>query len=184
MIARRLGLAIGVVTLVASLIYLFVYLYRWEWNRALTAGVFVIVSESALLGAALFERLRRIEARLDQRPAPPAAAVTAALGRLEETAPEAHDHFAWLNVRSGSTNVFVPVLMGAGVVLSALAWAVERLARATARPVLEHRLADRVAGLALPEGGFLSRRQPEPVPADVALLLAPVPASPRPTRRP
>lgn len=184
MIARRLGLAIGVATLAASLVYLFVYLYRWEWNRALTAGVFVIISELALVGAAVLERLRRIEARLDERPAPPASAVAAALGRLEETAPPARDHFAWLDVRSGSTNVFVPVLMGAGVVLSALAWAVERMARATARPALEHRLADRVASLALPEGGLLSRPEPESVPADVALLLAPVPAATRPARRP
>lgn len=177
MTARRLGLAVGVATLAASLTYLFVYLYRWEWNRALTAGVFVIISEVALVGAAILERLRRIETRLDERPTPTTASVVTALGRLEETAPAARDHFAWLDVRRGSTNVFVPVLMGAGVVLSALAWAVERLARATARPVLENRLAGRVAGLALPEGGLLAGRQAEPLSPDVVLLRAPVPTA-------
>jgi hypothetical protein len=41
------------------------------------------------------------------------------------------DHFAWLQESSSRTSVFIPVLLGAGVLLSGLAWLVERLARAT-----------------------------------------------------
>ena len=53
-------------------------------------------------------------------------------------------------------SVFVPVLMGAGLVVSGIAWLVERLAHATARPVLEHRLASQLQPLAMPSGGLMS----------------------------
>ena len=43
----------------------------------------------------------------------------------------------------------------AGVVLSAIAWMLERVARSTATPVLETRLARRLAPLSLPPGGLL-----------------------------
>ena len=36
--------------------------------------------------------------------------------------------------------MFVPVLMGAGVILSGLAWLVEKLAKATATPAMERSL--------------------------------------------
>jgi hypothetical protein len=65
--------------------------------------------------------------------------------------------------------VFVPVLMGMGVVASALAWVIERLARATARPALERRLAARLAPLSWPDGGLV-RAAEEPL----AILARPV----------
>lgn len=40
--------------------------------------------------------------------------------------------FAWLSEHTYDLNVFVPVLLGAGAMLSALAWVVERVAAATA----------------------------------------------------
>jgi hypothetical protein len=51
--------------------------------------------------------------------------------------------------------VFLPILLGAGVLASAAAWAVESLARATAGPALERRLAYRLAAFDLPAGGLL-----------------------------
>jgi hypothetical protein len=59
--------------------------------------------------------------------------------------------------------VFLPVLLGAGVLVSAVAWLIEHLARATVSPTLERRLAVRLDTLALPPGGLRG----EPV-ADVA----------------
>jgi hypothetical protein len=41
------------------------------------------------------------------------------------------DHFAWLRAAPSRTSVFIPVLLGAGVLLSAAAWLVERVARAS-----------------------------------------------------
>ena len=37
-IIRRLGLVAAVATMAATGGYFFVYLYRWEWNRALTSA--------------------------------------------------------------------------------------------------------------------------------------------------
>ena len=51
--------------------------------------------------------------------------------------------------------MFIPVLLGAGAVLSALAWVVERLARATAGRAAEQGLATRLGALEPPTGGLL-----------------------------
>ena len=40
--ARRLGMLATIAVMAASGSYVFVYLYRWEWNRALiSAAIFV-----------------------------------------------------------------------------------------------------------------------------------------------
>jgi hypothetical protein len=154
MTPRRLAYTSLIIALAASGIYVFVYLVRWEWNRALIAGIFFIGAEVALIGAALYEKLRSIERRMALQHSPQA------LERIQEAAPEPHNHFAWLTENRGDLNVFVPVLMGAGLVISALAWLVERVARATAQPVVERRLAARMTPLAMPAGGLLGRSSP------------------------
>ena len=65
--------------------------------------------------------------------------------------------FAWLAKPDGM-NVFIPVLLGAGALLSAVAWAVERLARATAGRAAERGLAGQLAALDLPAGRPPRRR--------------------------
>jgi hypothetical protein len=155
MTPRRLAYASLIAALAASGVYVFVYLVRWEWNRALIAGVFFLGAEVALIGAALYEKLRSIERRMAAQSVSPQT-----LERIQEAAPEPHNHFAWLTENRGDLSVFVPVLMGAGLVISGLAWLVERLARATAQPVLEHRLVARMAPLALPAGGLMGRPSP------------------------
>ena len=64
MTPRRIAYASLIAALAASGIYVFVYLVRWEWNRALIAGVFFLGAEVALIGAALYEKLRSIERRM------------------------------------------------------------------------------------------------------------------------
>ena len=58
-------------------------------------------------------------------------------------------------MRPEHSNVFIPVLLGAGAVLSGLAWIVERLAKATAGRAGEHGLARQLGELDLPSGGLL-----------------------------
>ncbi|HYP23796.1 MAG TPA: hypothetical protein VEV43_09495 [Actinomycetota bacterium] len=149
MSSKRIAYAVLTVVLAASGTYLFVYLYRWEWNRTLIAGIFFVAAEIALVGAAILERLKKMESRIESRVAEPPA-----LAHIQETAPEPKAGFKWLT-RTGGTNVFVPVLMGAGFVVSGIAWLVERFAHATARPALERGLAWRLAPLSLPAGGFV-----------------------------
>ena len=150
---RRLAAALGLVVLLSSGVYVFVYLYRWEWNRALFAAALFIATEMALLGTAVLGRLRTVMTGLEElrhRPVDPLV-----LARIQETAPARRDHFAWLSPEREELGVFVPVLMGAGVVLSGVAWLVERLAGASATPALERGLAGRLSKLSLPEGGLV-----------------------------
>jgi hypothetical protein len=150
--ARRLGGAIGAVTLVGSGTYVFVYLYRWEWNRALISGVFFLAAEVALATLMLSGRMQRMAAETaDLRQQLHRQRV---VHHLQASAPAPRDHFAWVR-RPGQLNVFVPVLLGAGVLLSGLAWCVERLGRLTAGPALERGLADRLGTLAPPVAGFV-----------------------------
>jgi hypothetical protein len=140
--------------LVASGAYVFIYLYRWQWNQVLVSGLFFVAAEIAVVASVLLRRLHAVEQRLDElqhRPAP--AEAPAALEAIEASAPPPKDRFAWLS--ASRTSVFLPILLGAGVVLSGVAAVVERIAGATARPVLEHRLALRLQPLALPSGGLL-----------------------------
>ncbi|HET6954857.1 MAG TPA: hypothetical protein VFI47_31135, partial [Acidimicrobiales bacterium] len=137
--ARILRSLLGGVTLAASGTYTFVYLYRWEWNRALMSAAIFVAAEVAIMGSLLSQRLKVIDRRLDAQDARAAQAQAAGaarsvrLDRVRSTAPPPRATFAWL-ARPEQMNVFVPVLMGAGVVMSGLAWVVERLARATVTP--------------------------------------------------
>jgi hypothetical protein len=150
---RILRSLLGGVTLAASGTYTFVYLYRWEWNRALMSAAIFVAAEVAVMGSLLSQRLKVISARLDETQEKPARAVR--LERIRSSAPPARTNFAWLS-RPEHMNVFVPVLMGAGVVMSGLAWLVERLARATVSPMAERGLAARLDGLELPAHGFVT----------------------------
>ena len=149
MSAKKLAYAVMAVTLAASGAYMFVYLYRWEWNRTLIAGIFFVAAEIGLIGAVILERLKKMETRMASTAAEPPA-----LAAIQETAPEQKAGFKWLTSTDG-TNVFVPVLMGAGFVVSGIAWLVERFAHATARPAMERGLAWRLVPLSLPQGGFV-----------------------------
>jgi len=145
---RRIGYAIGLVVLVASGAYLLVYLYRWEWNRAMIAGLFFVSAEVGLATATIMSRLSRIETKLDEEHAEVAA-------KVREAAPEPRRHFEWLREDATRMQVFVPVLLGAGVLLSGLAWVVDKIAQTTARPVLESRLVASLAPISFPAGGLL-----------------------------
>ena len=146
--ARGVGTVVGVGVLAASGTYVALDLIRWEWTRAILTGVLFLAAEIALgfvhLGG--------------QRPGAPAPAGRhdRIIARLHgaESAP-ATPVFAWLRPDPRNTNVFVPLLMGAGLVLSGLAWVVERLARATAGLTSDRVVARRLAELGPPAGGLL-----------------------------
>lgn len=154
--ARVIGLLALLVVMVAAGWYVFVYLHRWEWNRAIVSGVIFLAAEVALLGALVLERLTRVLRRVETMDRPDER-VTAI---LREHRPEPLHPFAWLE--PNRSNVFVPVLLGAGVVLSGLAWLVDRIARLTAGPSIERGLAQRLSRLQPPPEGLLGEQQPDP----------------------
>lgn len=160
---RRIAFLAAVVTTAASGYYFFVYLTRWEWNRALTSGVIMLAAEVALFGGLALDRIGRLRttlagAAVADRPAGAPGRRDRVLARLEESRPQPRDHFAWLAPHR--TNVFVPVLLGAGVVVSAVAWVVERVARATAGRQMERGLALRLEALAPPDALVAAEADP------------------------
>ena len=155
---RRLRYAAAIGALLCTGVYLFVYLYRWEWHRAIVAGILLLATEVGIATSVLLDRLRSIEGRLDRLADIEAARQVET--RIREAAPEPRVTFDWLRADADRMSVFVPLLLGAGVVLSGLAWVVERVARATAGPALERELTLRLGPLTLPAGGLLG---PAPV---------------------
>jgi hypothetical protein len=156
--ARRIALAALIVVMAAAGWYVFVYLYRWEWNRALLSGMIFLAAEVGLLAALVLDRLGRLNRRVDD--IDQARVDERALRRLRENAPEPAKPFAWLD--RSQMNVFVPVLLGAGVVLSGLAWIVDRVARLTAVPSMERGLVRQLHTLQPPAGGLLGGDRPDP----------------------
>ena len=158
-LARLVGRLIGLVVLIVSGAYLLIYLYRWEWNRALVAGIFFVSAEVAIASGVILSRLRAIEDHLARGGGASPVSATAP--------PERRSPFAWLRPDPNRMGVFIPVLLGAGVILSTLAFLVERIARFTAAPVAEHDLASRLATLAPATEGLVPPvgAAPEPAPA-------------------
>ncbi|MFD3377944.1 MULTISPECIES: hypothetical protein [unclassified Streptomyces] len=145
---RRVAYFFGSAAAAGAGTYVVIYLYRWQWQRAILCGVLLLVVEVMLLGIVLLGRLARIEERM--RDADRRQEDVLARLREKETRP-AGDRFRWLDEPTSRTYVFVPVLMVTGVLLSGLAWIVQRIASATARPTAERRLAGRLAVLAAPD---------------------------------
>ncbi|MFF7165323.1 hypothetical protein ACFZBP_28785 [Streptomyces sp. NPDC008086] len=154
---RKIAYVFGAVVATGAGTYLIVYLYRWQWQRAMICGVLLLVVEVMLFGLVTLGRLSRIEERLrdnDRRQRELDARTEDVLTRLREPAAAREEtRFRWLEDPAERSYVFVPVLMVAGVALSGLAWVVQKLASATARPA-ERRLAGRLAVLAAPDGPF------------------------------
>ena len=125
------------------------------------AGVRIIflAAEIGLLATLVLERLNKLGSRVDNIDR--ARADHRALRRLREHAPEPARPFAWLD--RSQMNVFVPVLLGAGVVLSALAWVVDRVARLTAVPSMERAWSRSLSALQPHPDGMLGEDRPDPV---------------------
>ncbi|MFC8511703.1 hypothetical protein [Streptomyces sp. NPDC057257] len=153
---RRVVYLFGGLAAAGAGTYLVVYLYRWQWQRAILCGILLLVVEVMLLGIVMLGRLGRIEERIrdsDARQRELTARQEDVLARLR-AGPESGrgseaPRFRWLEESGERTYVFVPVLMVTGVLLSGIAWVVQRIASATAKPA-ERRLAGRLAVLAAP----------------------------------
>jgi hypothetical protein len=123
-LVRSLGRAVLVVVLVASGWYTALSLYWWEWQRAFFYGLTFVAALVVVLFLVLQARLDRLERQLVGRTDTSAGDPD---GGHEEIPANPERGFAWLNPGQG-TFVFVPLLVGFGVAVSALAVAVERVA--------------------------------------------------------
>ncbi|WP_329278387.1 hypothetical protein [Streptomyces sp. NBC_01451] len=151
---RRIAYLFGWLAAAGAGTYVVIYLYRWQWQRAVLCGVLLLVVEVMLLGITLVGRLSRIEEQVREtqdQVRESGRRQQDVLARLRETpVRQSAGRFRWLDEPAERTYVFVPVLMVTGVVLSGLAWVVQRIASVTAKPA-ERRLAGRLAVLAAPD---------------------------------
>jgi hypothetical protein len=138
----------GLGTLLAGAFYLVVSLNRWEWNRALFFGLIVLIAEVGLATGLVLRRLARLEHDL-RGPADPAVVQI-----LNETRPT-RDRFAWMRESTGQLNVFITFVVAGGVLLSGIAWVVDRVASKTSSPAGEERLARQLDPISYPAGGLL-----------------------------
>lgn len=159
---KALSWVVGVATLLATGGYLFVYVYRWEWHRALLVGVLFLACLVVLAAAVVLRRLSRMERCLAALSPEPTGSLVRQ--RLRD-APRSARPFPWLGAEAlDRTHVFIPILLGGGVIVSALAWLVERVAGSSARAGVEAELSGELAAVAYPE---------EPlVPSEAELLAA------------
>ena len=139
----------GIGTLLAGAVYMVVSLNRWEWNRALFFGLIVLIAEVGLATGLVLRRLARLE-HIAKRDADPAVVQI-----LSETRPPTRDRFAWMRESTGQLNVFITFLVGGGVILSGIAWLVDRVASKTSSPAGEERLARQLYPISYPSGGLL-----------------------------
>ena len=138
----------GIGTLVAGATFMVVSLNRWEWNRALFFGLIVLIAEIALATGLVLRRLARLEYSTKRSVDPAVAQI------LHETRPS-RDRFAWMRESTGQFNVFITFLVGGGVILSGIAWLVDKVAARTSSPAGEERLARHLHPISYPTGGLL-----------------------------
>jgi len=140
----------GLGTLGAGAIYMVVSLNRWEWNRALFFGLIVLIAEVGLATGLVLRRVAKLEYSLKL-----SAEERAIRGILRETRPPSPDRFAWLQESARGLNVFITFLVGGGVLISGVAWIVDRVASRTSSPAGEERLSRQLGSISYPSGGLL-----------------------------
>lgn len=118
------------VTVVAG-VQLILYIVWWEWVRASLAGVVFVACLVVAAAVVILDRIERLERRIREvgataRPRNEIAEPDAP--SVLEPAPD----FRWLEaVKPTPTYVFVPLLLGLGVLVTLVSNVVERIARAT-----------------------------------------------------
>ena len=142
---------LGVATLAGAGVYTALSVVRWEWNRALFFGIVFLAAQIALATALLLQRLDKIGS----------AAGRSGPRELEFVRAARRDHarFEWLRNDQrevvNRSSVFITLLVGSGVVLSGLAWVLDKLGAATIDRGREERLAGDLRGIRYPDGGLL-----------------------------
>lgn len=148
---KKLAWLLLIALTVTAAVYVFRHLARWEWHRAMFAGIAMLAGELALATAIIVRTIRRTTAARGR-----ADVNERVLARLQESRPPSGRVFAWLKPETDHTNVFVSILLAGGVVVSAAAWVLDKVAKTTSTAGMESRLAAQLASLQPPPDGFVA----------------------------
>ncbi|NUS72955.1 MAG: hypothetical protein HOQ05_06055 [Corynebacteriales bacterium] len=147
---KLFGYLFGALAAASAAVYLLIYLYRWEWQRAVMSGVLLLIVEVFLVCMVLASRLFKLERQLSAAD----ARAQDARRRLDQTRFDAGIAFQWLSGptqdQKHTTHVFVPMLMAAGIILAGASWLAQKIGSSTGQMGAEQRLAGRLAGLTAP----------------------------------
>lgn len=151
--------AIG--TFLAAGVYSVISLNRWEWSRALYFGLVVLVAEVALATGLV---LRKLDRQAEQE-----ASDRDEVRDILRSSRVSRDRFRWLapDQVTSRTNVFITMVVGGGILLSGLAWLLDKIAANTTTSLQEGRLAGDLTRIAYPDDGL--------VPDDVTVLAQQLP---------
>lgn len=148
-------------TFLAAGVYSVISLNRWEWSRALYFGLVVLVAEIGLATGLVLRKLdRHSEAEATDRDE---------VRDILRSSRVARDRFRWLSPEEVTTrtNVFITMVVSGGIVLSGLAWLLDKVAATTTTSLQEGRLAGDLSRIAYPSDGLL--------PDDVTVLAQQLP---------
>lgn len=155
---KKVAWLAAVVTLAATGSYIFVYLYRWEWHRALIVAMLFIAAEVAVSCSLVIRCVGKLDARLQIDRGQRAPVDPDIVERIRAAAPR-RDHFPWLEAPVDRVGVFIPVLLGSGIAVSTVAWVVERLAGRTVEPSMERGLARQLSDMSFPKEGLVAEAE-------------------------
>ena len=144
---RIIGWLAGSATLIAAAIYMIVSLNRWEWNRALFFGLLLLIAEVGLATGLVLRKLAQLTRRQPYDPT--------IRGLVRESRPATPNRFQWMQDSTREINVFITFLVGGGVLISGIAWVVDKVASKTSTPAGEIRLTRQLESISYPRGGLL-----------------------------
>lgn len=116
-VMRWIGTLAALATALGSFAFFLLYMARWEWGRALVAGIVFVAAEVALGFVAILRRLDRMGGDPREEHARRAAPVHR----------QPLERFPWLAATRDQRGVFIPLLLGGGVLVSAVTWAIEKV---------------------------------------------------------
>jgi hypothetical protein len=148
-------------TFLAAGVYSIISLNRWEWSRALYFGLVVLVAEIGLATGLVLHKLdQQAEADVGDRDE---------VRDILRSSRVSRDRFQWLapDQVASRSNVFITMVVSGGILLSGLAWLLDKVAANTTTSLQEGRLAGDLTKIAYPSDGLL--------PDDVTVLAQQLP---------
>lgn len=146
---KKLVWVLAGATFAGAAAYSVLSLSRWEWSRALYFGLVVLVAEVALGTGLILRKLGAAGHSSD--------AQNDDVRAVLRSARTPKSRFSWLAPEElvSRTGVFITMLVGGGIVLSGLAWLLDKVAAHTTTTLQERQLVGDLEAIAYPSGGLL-----------------------------